>query len=218
MHKHSRNKKVAWRILSLILLLMGLNGCTLYKQFSPQERNTLEGQLKQHAQTLCQPFDLFAKDAPSLSKSSSYSSSVQVVDALFRPFKLLHDRLGVLQNEKDIRRLGVPRSNRRVEGTSKKTLNQGKIGDIVVFYSHPLEKASALQVAVVTDVLGDDFYQLCGYFRSHASSIRLNLKYPHFRRHKDLLLNSYIREKKASDPESTAYLAGERFLEFRALF
>ena len=46
----------------------------------------------------------------------------------------------------------------------------------------------------------------------------MHLDYPHFRRYKDEILNSYIRTVHPSDLSTTAYLAGERFLEFRAFF
>ena len=198
---------------------MLIGGCTYQGYLKSSQRSILEVKFNHHAQTLCsvsQPLDSKASSSKGNTSSAStvITSTLDLVKTAYRPFQDLTSRMGSFSNLKELKEVGVPR------------FGHGKVGDLVLF--HPLStsahswasnnKIKALEIAIVTRILGHQFYEICAFYRSQPIYLRLHLGYPHSRRYQEHVLNSYIRTVHAHDGVNTAYLAGERFMEFRAFF
>lgn len=89
-----------------------------------------------------------------------------------------------------------------------------KEGDIIFFGSDAREVPA---VAVVHKRLGRGTVEAAAVTRGAVRFIRITPMYPHARRRKGQLANSFLRTVQASDPKGTAYLAGQLLEDVRIM-
>ena len=97
---------------------------------------------------------------------------------------------------------------------SVRRLNQGKVGDLIIFRELP----RALPLAVVTHVLSPTRYRAVGILRGALRYIEIDLSSPDKRRRAGMIINTVVRSIRPDDTPPYLYLAGELFSEFRSLF
>ena len=97
---------------------------------------------------------------------------------------------------------------------SVRRLNQGRVGDLIIFRQLP----RTLPLAVVTNVLSSTRYRAVGILRGALRFIEIDLSAPDKRRRAGVVINTIIRSIHPDDTPPYLYLAGELFSEFRSLF
>lgn len=89
-----------------------------------------------------------------------------------------------------------------------------KEGDLIFFGSDAREVPA---VAVVHRRIGSGTIEAAAVTRGAVRFIRVTPMYPHARRRKGQIANSYLRQVHANDPRGTAYLAGQLLEDVRVL-
>ena len=97
---------------------------------------------------------------------------------------------------------------------SVRRLEQGRVGDLVVFRYVP----RSLPLAVVTKVMSPTHYQAVGILRGEIRYLEIDLSSPDKRRRGGTIINTVIRTIHPDDSPPYLYLAGELFSEFRSIF